>query len=243
MGVLLTGAIAIAFALIHLYGCRLRFLDKTPRSRWLSLSSGVSVSYVFVHILPELSEAQHELQSSVAAVAFIEHHVYVMALLGMVIFYGLERIAKQSRQKNISEGEGDITEPGVFWLHMISFTLYNLLVGYLLQHRESPGVVNLVLYAIALGTHFLVNDYSLRGNHKGLYHKLGRWILAAAIIVGWATGLRYEVSEAALAVLFALLAGSIILNVLKEELPEERKSRYWTFALGTGVYTTVLLLL
>ncbi|NEP16741.1 MAG: hypothetical protein F6J97_07525 [Leptolyngbya sp. SIO4C1] len=237
----LTGLVAIAFALTHLYGCRLRFLDKTPRSRWLSLSSGISVAYVFIHVLPDLSEAQHQVLTSDIALAFLEHHVYVMALIGMVLFYGLERLAKQSRQKNLAEGDGDMTEPSVFWLHMASFTLYNLLIGYLLQHREEPGLMSLLLYAIAMGTHFLVNDYGLRHHHKGLYRKFGRWILAAAVIAGWAVGSRLEISEAAVAVLFSLLAGSIILNVLKEELPEERESRYWTFALGAGGYAAVLL--
>jgi zinc transporter ZupT len=54
-------------------------------------------------------------------------------------------------------------------------------------------------------------------------------------------GLSFEVSEAALAVLFAFLAGGVIMNVLKEELPEERESRFWAFALGAALYSVVLL--
>jgi len=126
----LTGGVAIAFALIHLYGCRLKFLDITPRSGWLSASSGISVAYVFIHILPDLSEAQQDLQSSITLLDFFEHHVYVAALIGMVAFYGLERLAKESREKNVVDGDGDVTELGVFSLHMLSFTIYNLLIGY-----------------------------------------------------------------------------------------------------------------
>lgn len=54
-------------------------------------------------------------------------------------------------------------------------------------------------------------------------------------------GLVFEVSEAALAVLFAFLAGGVVMNVLKEELPEERESRLWAFVLGAGLYAGVLL--
>ena len=43
--------------------------------------------------------------------------------------------------------------------------------------------------------------------------------------------------------LFAFLAGGIVLNVLKEELPRERKSRFWAFALGTVAYAALLLTL
>jgi hypothetical protein len=31
------------------------------------------------------------------------------------------------------------------------------------------------------------------------------------------------------------------MNVLKEELPEERESRFWAFALGAALYTMLLL--
>jgi zinc transporter ZupT len=94
-----------------------------------------------------------------------------------------------------------------------------------------------------MGLHFIVNDYGLRQDHQGDYHKKGRWILAAAIIVGWVIGQGTEIHEAAIAVLFAFLAGGIMLNVLKEELPEERKSRFWAFAAGAIAYSTLLLTL
>lgn len=41
----------------------------------------------------------------------------------------------------------------------------------------------------------------------------------------------------------AFIAGGIILNVLKEELPPARESRYWTFALGATAYGTLLVIL
>ncbi len=43
--------------------------------------------------------------------------------------------------------------------------------------------------------------------------------------------------------LLALLGGGIILNVLKEELPEQRESRFWAFALGGLGYAALLLTL
>jgi len=62
------------------------------------------------------------------------------------------------------------------------------------------------------------------------------------VLFGWGLGQLIEVSEAATSVLFAFLAGSIILNVLKEELPEGRQSRFTPFAGGAVVYTVLLLI-
>lgn len=49
----------------------------------------------------------------------------------------------------------------------------------------------------------MVNDFGLREDHRGAYDRAGRWVLAAAMLAGWAAGLLSEVSEAAVAALFA----------------------------------------
>ncbi len=94
-----------------------------------------------------------------------------------------------------------------------------------------------------MALHFVVNDNGLRENHKQIYDRIGRWLLVAAIIVGWVTGIGTVIHQAAVAVLFAFLAGGIVLNVLKEELPEQRESRFWAFALGAIGYAILLLAL
>jgi hypothetical protein len=238
----LTALLAVGLAAIHLYSGRMRFLDVLPRSRWLSAAGGISVAYVFVHLLPDLAEEQETIREAAGeGFNFLEYHVYLVALIGLAAFYGLERSAKTSRRRKRSAGDEDSTGAGIFWVHAASFTVYNALIGYLLLHREEPGVWSLILFAFAMGVHFVVNDYGLRRDHKGTYDRIGRWVLAAGILAGWVVGLFFEVSEAAIAVLFGFLAGGVIMNVLKEELPEDHESRFWAFALGAAAYAVVLL--
>jgi zinc transporter ZupT len=238
----LTALLAVGLAAIHLYSGRMRFLDVLPRSRWLSVAGGISVAYVFVHLLPDLAEEQETIREVAGeSFNFLEYHVYLVALIGLAAFYGLERSAKTSRRRKRTAGDEDSTEAGVFWVHAASFTVYNALIGYLLLHREEPGVWSLILFAFAMGVHFVVNDYGLRRDHKGTYDRIGRWVLAAGILAGWVVGLFFEVSEAAIAVLFGFLAGGVIMNVLKEELPEDHESRFWAFALGAAAYAVILL--
>ena len=230
-----TLAAVLVLVTVHLFAGKLRFLDGTPRSRWLSFAGGVSVAYVFVHVLPELSEGQHHFEG---ITGFLEHHIYLIALAGLVLFYGLERAALTSRQED--EGGEDTTGPEVFWLHVVSFSIYNAVIGYLLIHREDHSVLGLAWYTLAMALHFLVSDFGLREHHKHKYRRQGRWILSAAIAVGWLVGLATEVSEVTLLTLFAFVAGGVVLNVLKEELPEERRSRFASFLLGTAVYVVLL---
>lgn len=239
----LTFILAVVLGAIHLVAGRLRFLDIIPRSRWLSLAGGASVAYVFIHLLPELSKGQKALEEAgiTRAVSFIEVHAYAVALLGLIIFYGLERVAIDSKRQQAETAGADTPSGGVFWLHMSSFLVYNALIGYLLLHREIQTRRSLLFFFVAMALHFVVNDYGLRHHFKERYHRYGRWILATAVLAGWGLGVWIELSKAAVAVLFAFLAGGVILNVLKEELPEERQSRFWAFFLGAFIYAALIL--
>ncbi len=234
-------ALALALALVHVFAGRLRFLSGTPRSRWLSTAGGISVAYVFVQLLPELNKAEEAVsQEAQGALPFLESHVYLLALAGLALFYGVELSSRRSRKGDGNELADEPTGPRAFWLSVGSFAVYNALVGYLLLHREESTVKSLTLFAAALGLHFVVNDYGLREHHKSAYDHVARWVLAASVPLGWAVGQIAEISEAALGLLLAFLAGGVILNVLKEELPEQRQSRFSAFALGALGYTVLL---
>ena len=236
-------AAASGLALVHLLSGRLRFIHYMPRNRWLSFAGGVSVAYVFLHLIPELARGQETVAHATGGLTgFAEKHVYLIALAGLATFYGLERMAAESRRQQRDGGE-DRTGTGVFWIHIGSFALYNGLVGYLLLHLEDPGATPLLLFFVAMALHFVVNDFGLREHHKEQYTRTGRWVVAAAVLAGWGVGYAAEIPEAAIATLVAFLAGGVILNVLKEEVPAERSSRFGALALGMAVYSALLLAL
>lgn len=240
-----------ALASVHLLAPRLHFLRGTPRSVWLSLAGGVSVAYVFVHLLPEIARGQRIVADSLA-IAFVERHVYLVALFGLLVFYGLDRAAKLSRSRR--EGEAVSSgraaddrsaadaSPRVFWLHIASFAGYNLLAGYLLLHRDGQTSASLLFYVVAIALHLLVVDFGLEADHRRLFRSTARWILALAVIAGWLSGIWLPLDEAAVAALVAFVGGGVILTVLKEEVPSEQQSRFWAFALGAAAYSGLLLL-
>lgn len=230
----------IGFVLIHLFSRKMKFMNAVPRSRFLSLAGGISVAYVFLHLLPELGQFQNELEGQVenSAWAFIESHIYIVAMIGLAIFYGLEVMVKQSKKRKEENPESGA---GVFWIHIISFMFYNSLIGYLLVHDESDRSWGTFFFFIAMGLHFITNDKSLSSSHEKDYDRFGRWLLTAAVVIGWLTGIFVEVSDMAVSFLVALLAGGIILNVMKEELPEERESSFLPFVVGMISYSLLLI--
>jgi hypothetical protein len=235
--------LALVLAAVHVAGWRLRFLNRVPRSAWLSFASGTSVAYVFVHLLPEMAHFQEALEAA-GAVAWLteRRHVWLLALAGLVAFYGLERQASRSRETGDDRAQ-DRTGAEVFWLHMVSYGLYNVLVGYLLAWGEARSTTGLLLFGLAMGFHFVVNDSGLRSDHKERYLHVGRWVLAAAVVGGCGLGFVTAVGEPVVAALLGVLGGTVILTVLKEELPDERESRFWPFLAGAAAYTALLLAL
>ncbi len=265
MPVVVAGLAAAVLAAVHVATPYLRFLRGTPRSVWLSVAGGVSVAYVFVHLLPELASGQRELSAALGAASgdraaggerLADRHVYLVALVGLAAFYGLERMAHRSRNEAADDAgtarrtdavdanvAAESTSAAVFWIHMASFGLYNVLIGYLLVHGEHATSAVLMLFTAAMALHFLVTDYALFEHHQRRYHDVGRWLLALAVFVGLGAAVAVELPDAATATLIAFLAGGVILNVLKEEVPNERQSRFWAFAAGMAGYAALLLAL
>jgi hypothetical protein len=216
-----------------------------PRSAWLSFAGGVSVAYVFMHLLPELAEHQETFRRTAeqegGPLERIEQHTYLIALAGLAAFYGLDRFARSSALDEARAGRERKPTRGTFWVHLGSFAVYNVLIGYLLLHREEEDLRGLLIYAVAMGLHFIVNDQGLREHHGELYDREGRWVLATAPVIGFGLGLVAVLPPLAIASLFGYLAGGVVLNVLKEELPEERESRFSAFAGGAALYALLLL--
>lgn len=238
---LLTGILVLIMASVHIFAGKLRFINVIPRSRWLSAAGGAAVAYVFIHLLPELSRGQNVVSGTRGMVTlFREQHIYLTALLGLVVFYGLERAAKVSKSAN-RPGNEEITSSEIFTLHLVSFGIYNMLIGYLLLHREVPGLRSLFFFWMAMTLHFFSNDYELREDFKDAYKRVGRWVLVAAVILGWAIGGVWTIGRVMIAFLFAFVAGGVVLNVLRGELPAERKSSFWAFLTGVVLYTLLLL--
>lgn len=85
------------------------------------------------------------------------------------------------------------------------------------------------------------NDFGLRNEHEEKFEAMGRSLLSPAIVAGWLLGLMVPMPKWLTAVAFAFLAGGIVLNVLKEELPEKRESSFLPFLTGVVGFSGLLL--
>lgn len=221
--------------------------DVVQRRRWtprmLSFAAGMSVSYVFLDILPDLSQRQAAVDA-LGILTMLDRHVYVLALVGLIISFWVEAASRTSRRQRRRAGGPDQTGQAVYRLSMASTVVQNAAIGYAIGSPGDPAVEPMWLFAVALGLHFLVNDHALVEHHGDRYHRQGRWWLVGALLVGWAAGSVPSIGlpSAILPMVLAYIAGGTILNILRHELPDTgRSSDVGAFLLGAAGYTALLL--
>lgn len=211
----------------------------------LSAAAGIGSCYVFLDLLPDLAEQQGLIVSK-GLLPTLEHHVYILAMVGLTVSFAVEVASRESRRRNRASGGLGITENGTFWFSMISFVVLNASIGYAIASPEDQAVEPLWLFALAMGLHFLANDCSLVEHHGERYQRTGRWLLIAGLIAGWliAAAARLEIPPEPLALVLAFIAGGTILNILRNELPDtDRPTDIVAFTLGASAYAILVLAL
>jgi len=230
----LQALLAVTFlSLIHLCAGRFHFPENKWHTRFLSMAGGAAVSYVFVELMPKLGVSETTLQAiSTDIIPLKERHVYLVAFLGFLFFYGMHRL---------STGEFKLKASVVFWLNMASYTFLNFLVGYEIVDINDPFIQPLYLFVVALGLHYFITDRAMREKHPGIYHDFGKYVLVLALYAGYIAGLLTEIPATLIIYGVAFVAGGMILNVLSYELPHDQKSQsFLAFALGGILYSIIL---
>ncbi len=238
----IAGALAAVLAGLHLVAPRIRKLPLVPERYTGSFAGGLAVAYVFLHLLPEIAagnEAIGEALSDVLKPApLLELGIFLVALAGFTAFYGLERLAAARSGRDT----GSAREPrGVYWLHLVSFMVYNVLITYTMVLRVRTGLLFALLFTLAMGLHFVLTDRTLTEHYPQRFRTSGRALLAASLVLGWALAALFAPTSTLLvALLTALLGGSVLLNVFKEEVPSNRSSSFAWFSIGLVLYSVLL---
>ncbi|MFC7132756.1 MULTISPECIES: hypothetical protein [Salinibaculum] len=226
--------VVLGFVVVHLTAARWTVSRAEHRRTLLSAGAGASVAYVFVLILPEISETAAVVAELGRGLFLAEQLVFLVALVGFVSFYGLEVAVSHRRGADVESSRS------VYRAHLFVFVAYSGLIGYLLFHQERAGLANLLFYGLAMALHFGITDYGFHRHYGTRFDTNGRVILAAGTVVGAVIGFATRLDTFRVAMLFAFLAGAIVFNVLKEELPEVTESRFTAFAAGALSFTLVL---
>lgn len=238
----MSAVVALAvLAAVHVASAALRLLRFVPRARLLSMAGGVAVAFVFLQLLPALATDQALVAAGRGALPLVPRGAYLAALAGLVLTYSAGRALRSRSGLEEAAPDGALRRR-LFWFSLATYALLNAVVGYLVVRGAHPYGGRLA-FTVAMALKFVVTDRGLVEDHQELFDRVGRVVAIAALGAGALLSWSWTVPRELLAALRAFLAGGILLNVLKEELPEERDSSFPVFVLSTSVAAVVLLLL
>lgn len=214
-------------------------LPKKGRA-FISFAGGIAVAYVFLEMLPNLVEYNKPIGEFLLSrnwlTPFTELSIYIVALLGFVIYYGLEMLAetKQNTFKKVDD---------VYILHLSMFCLYNFLITYTMSLRALTSITATFIFTFAMALHFVITDRKFSRFYPIKFNAKGRFVLILFLFLGWLCTVIFDPVNVLLAAfMLAFLSGSVLLNVFREELPNANLMSFRAFSLGTLLVSTFLLL-
>lgn len=211
----------LVLAAIHLFANRPKILGWVWHGQFLSFASGISLSYVFVDLLPALEKGEPALKRSMEPLLpYLELHTYLVALLGILFYYGMQSHKFENK-----------------WLPIGGYLLSNFFIGASLSDSSNPEIQPVALFTIAIGLHYFIRDHRAQTFQRPAI----MWALIFALFVGYIVGYLTKVPDTVSAVGISFVAGGILLNTFQYELPKKETKGYLWFLLGACAYTTLLL--
>ncbi|WP_371397298.1 hypothetical protein [Fretibacter rubidus] len=234
-------ASVVFLSLVHVLADMMRWRRQLPQKYWLSFADGISISYVFLGLLPKIVKGTAALPESLGRTASVlKESPFLPLLFGLVVFYAMERMVEKPVDGLESQSEPDTLGLRV-WIHLGSYAFYKAIIGYLIVQMDNP--MSIVVFVLTMAVHFLVVDYRMMEIHKGAYQRIGRWALTAAILAGWIVGATTVVSPVLVTLLLGFVAGGIVLVVLEEEFSREHPSSFKAFVAAVVLFMAAQILI
>lgn len=218
---------ALFIALLHVLAPALRpWLVQRERA-FNAFGGGMAISYVFIHLMPEISDGRAELGV----------FTFIFVLMGYVLFYLMHLLGKGS-------GDSPKEKRREYRVGMIGLYLYCIALVLGLPAHMYVEPIHMLLMAVAMGIHIMHEDFEIGSEHPGPFDRYGRYILASSLFVGLV--IRWFLmpeSELLAHAITSVLAGAIIYSVARKEVPDPRPSSLAYFAFGIVSYSALLILI
>lgn len=204
-----------------------------------SFASGITVAYIFLHLLPSLVESHTRIHTLIDKTTlmspFKDLIVFISALIGFEIFYFTER------EITVAKGSAAIHQTNVFRFNLALYAIYNFFITYTLRLIDRAQHTQTLLYVIAIGLHFILSDNHFKRHFEERFNYKANLILVSALFLGWLASFIYYPGQLFVpALMTAMLSGSILYNAFTEEITLTRQTSIPGFFIGTLIMGSLL---
>ena len=224
-------AIAIATGLLlgtlHYFSENIELAAEPKRYRFISFGAGISIAYLFLHLLPHTYDAAIHLEEA----------VFVFLLLGFTLFhlsekYIYQHIEQEKQARELKE------------IHSIMFFVYHFLVGIVFVDKFETGILEGILFMFPVALHTGLSQASLSKIHGEIRENIPiKIILSLSTLLGVVFAILVHVPDIMNNILVSFISGVLLYIIVKEFLPGKEKGRPLFFVLGLVLFSTLNVIL
>ncbi len=209
-------------AAVHLGS--VRFADRFPlTSRWLlDFSSGLGLGYAFLYLLPKIGYMTNHLTALNPDVhQLVNKQLYFYLLFGFLVYYLVDFKGSSARPSRLGRR-----------LNLLSFSVYNLLIGATIVHLNHAKPVVYMVAATVFCLHlFGVNKFLIR-MYPTYFQSHMKWSFIAMLGLGAWLGTFIEKYDPITSVATAIVGGIIIILSVRLKLPARARVNTTAFLAG-----------
>ena len=207
--------IPAALSIAHYITLHNRIKDRSIINPLRTFSAGFSIAYVFLIILPEISQLQ----------VITNIDMFSLTVLGFATFHVLLKFIFKTRNK-----KKKVILPDE--IHIITSGLYNFLLAFSLVELSKINIIQGLILVILVIIHTTLSEISHKETSRKKNKSLKTPVLIAATLLGGLLPIANMASTILSAILYATAAGGIIYMTMREELPEGDAGKPVVFMLG-----------
>ena len=192
------------------------------KMKFISFSAGISVSYIFLVLLPEIY----------LGAAAINRLLFFSVFFGFGLFHIIEKYIRQNFTGPKMRKEHRV-------VHSTTSFIYFFVVGFILVKLAERNIVDSMLLFVPITLHIIID--SLPRRHTKKHHV--RALSAASPFFGALVATFVDIGEMGNIALLGIIGGALLYTVVRESLPREKEGKPLYFIIGLLFFTVLILLL
>jgi len=218
--------LAAVIGIVHFLGEEVEGLISGYREEVVSFSSGASITYIFVQLMPEF----HRIAAEASELIFI------FPLLGFSSIHLVEKYVAKS------DIQGEKMRRDYAEIHSVFILLYSGALGYLIASLIAENAVSGLLFFLPIIMHVAVSSFSVTELHEKFARKTSvKYAVSLAPILGVLTHRTGLLARGQFNPIFGTVIGMFFYIVIRDSIPEGEKGRPLEYLLGSVTYLAVIL--
>lgn len=217
---------AFAIAAAHFLGEELDSYLVDYKEQVTSFSAGVSITYIFVQLMPEF----HRLARDSGELIFI------FPMIGFSSIHLLEKYVAKSglARERMREDYGEI--------HTVFLFMYHGAIGYLIASLIAENAVSGLLFFLPIFLHVAVSSLSITELHESFFRRNSvKLLVSLAPVIGVLIHRFVEVADGYFNPVFGTVIGMFFYVVIRDSMPKADRGQPLEYIAGTLIYLAVII--